>query len=151
MDEPRAEEPSDTALQMSLFDIDNRGRQLKGWINKLIWGDNKLILSSLKNGPLYEEIEKQGGLKLIHIDPPFDVGVDFSIDIEIGCDTFIKKSNGLEEIAYLDIWGKGADSLIVMIYERLVLMRTICSRKMAAFMCIVYCCRRCDAVAKRQP
>ncbi len=104
VDEPRAEKPSDTALQMSLFDIDNRGRQLKGWINKLIWGDNKLILSSLKNGPLYEEIEKQGGLKLIHIDPPFDVGVDFSIDIEIGCDTFTKKSNGLEEIAYLDIW-----------------------------------------------
>jgi hypothetical protein len=48
VDEPRAEKPSDTALQMSLFDIDNRGRQLKGWTNKLIWGDNKLILSSLK-------------------------------------------------------------------------------------------------------
>jgi hypothetical protein len=52
-----------------LFDTDSRGRQLKGWTNKLIWGDNKLILSSLKNGPLREEIEKQGGLKLIYIDP----------------------------------------------------------------------------------
>jgi hypothetical protein len=39
VDEPRAEKPSDTALQLSLFDIDNRGRQLKGWTNKLIWGD----------------------------------------------------------------------------------------------------------------
>ena len=57
--------------------LDERGRQLKGWTNKLIWGDNKLILSSLKNGPLREEIEKQGGLKLIYIDPPFDVGADF--------------------------------------------------------------------------
>ena len=100
VDEPRAEKPADTALQMSMFDLDTRGRQLKGWTNKLIWGDNKLILSSLKNGPLREEIEKQGGLKLIYIDPPFDVGADFSMDIEIGGDTFTKKPNILEEIAY---------------------------------------------------
>ncbi len=73
-------------MQLGLFD--ERGRQLKGWTNKLIWGDNKLILSSLKNGPLREEIEAQGGLKLIYIDPPFDVGADFSMDIEIGGDTF---------------------------------------------------------------
>jgi len=26
------------------------------------WGDNKQILSSLKNGPMREEIEKQGGI-----------------------------------------------------------------------------------------
>lgn len=62
VDEPRNEK--ETKLQRSLFDIDTRGRQLKGWTNKLIWGDNKLILSSLKNGPLRQEIEDQGGLKL---------------------------------------------------------------------------------------
>jgi DNA modification methylase len=123
VDEPRAEKPADTALQAGLFD--SRGRQLKGWTNKLIWGDNKLILSSLKNGPLREEIEKQGGLKLIYIDPPFDVGADFSMDIEVGGDTFTKKPNILEEIAYRDTWGKGADSFIAMIYERLVLMRDL--------------------------
>ena len=123
VDEPRAEKPEDTESQMSLFD--ERGRQLKGWTNKLIWGDNKLILSSLKNGPLREEIEAQGGLKLIYIDPPFDVGADFSMDIEIGDNTFTKKPNILEEIAYRDTWGKGADSFIAMIYERLVLMRDL--------------------------
>ena len=123
VDEPRAEK--DTRLQMSLFDLDARGRQLKGWTNKLIWGDNKLILSSLKNGPLREEIEQQGGLKLIYIDPPFDVGADFSMDIEIGDDTFTKRPNILEEIAYRDTWGKGADSFIAMIYERLALMRDL--------------------------
>jgi len=123
VDEPRAEK--DTRLQLSLFDLDARGRQLKGWTNKLIWGDNKLILSSLKNGPLREEIEKQGGLKLIYIDPPFDVGADFSMDIEIGDDTFTKKPNILEEIAYRDTWGKGADSFTTMIYERLILMRDL--------------------------
>ena len=128
VDEPRAEK--DTRLQMGLFDLDARGRQLKGWTNKLIWGDNKLILSSLKNGPLREEIEKQGGIKLIYIDPPFDVGADFSMDIEIPSsdgtsDTFTKKPNILEEIAYRDTWGKGADSFIAMIYERLALMRDL--------------------------
>jgi len=123
VDEPRADKPKDSGMQGDLFDF--RGRQLKGWTNKLIWGDNNLILSSLKNGPLREEIEKQGGLKLIYIDPPFDVGADFSIDIEIGGDTFTKKPNILEEIAYRDTWGKGADSFIAMIYERLVLMRDL--------------------------
>ena len=123
VDEPRAEEPDETTLQLDLFD--ERGRQRRGWTNKLIWGDNKLILSSLKNGPLREEIEAQGGLKLIYIDPPFDVGADFSMDIEIGSDTFTKKPNILEEIAYRDTWGKGTDSFIAMIYERLVLMRDL--------------------------
>ena len=123
VDEPRADKPEDTAAQMSLFD--ERGRQMKGWTNKLIWGDNKLILASLKNGPLRAEIEKQGGLKLIYIDPPFDVGADFSMDIEIGDDTFTKKPSIIEEIAYRDTWGKGADSFIAMIYERLILMRDL--------------------------
>ena len=124
VDEPRPEK--DRQIQLNMFNmVDARGRQLKGWTNKLIWGDNKLILSSLKNGPLREEIEKQGGIKLIYIDPPFDVGADFSMDIEIGGDTFTKKPNILEEIAYRDTWGKGADSFISMIYERLVLMRDL--------------------------
>ncbi len=107
VDEPRSEvNRKKPEMQMMLFDVDHRGRQLKGWTNKLIWGDNKLILSSLKNGPLREEIEKQGGIKLIYIDPPFDVGADFSMDIEIGDDTFTKKPNVLEKLAYRDTWGK---------------------------------------------
>ncbi len=125
VDEPRAEKLTEDNLQTLLFDT--RGRQRKGWTNKLIWGDNKLILSSLKNGPLREEIEAQGGLKLIYIDPPFDVGADFSMDIEIGEETFTKDPNILEEIAYRDTWGKGADSFIAMIYERLILMRDLLS------------------------
>jgi DNA modification methylase len=125
VDEPRAEKPEDAAAQGDLFSMDNRGRQLQGWTNKLIWGDNKLILSSLKNGPLREEIERQGGIKLIYIDPPFDVGADFSMDIEVGDETFTKKPNILEEIAYRDTWGRGADSFISMLYERLVLLRDL--------------------------
>ena len=71
VDEPRVE--TKTSPQHEMFDA--RGRQTKGWTNKLIWGDNKLILSSLKSGPLREQIEEAGGLKLIYIDPPFDVEI----------------------------------------------------------------------------
>ncbi len=125
VDEPRAEKPEDTKFQLELFDFDTRGRQIKGWTNKLIWGDNKLILSSLKNGPLREEIEEQGGIKLIYIDPPFDVGADFSMDIEVGDETLTKEPSVLEMLAYRDTWGKGADSFITMIYERLSLMKDL--------------------------
>ena len=119
VDEPRTE----TKHQGELFDP--RGRQIKGWTNKLIWGDNKLILSSLKAGALRQQIEDAGGLKLIYIDPPFDVGADFSMDIEIGGETFHKEPNLLEQIAYRDTWGRGSDSFIAMIYERLILMRDL--------------------------
>jgi len=115
---------------------------VKGWTNKLIWGDNKLILSSLKSGALRRQIEDAGGLKLIYIDPPFDVGADFSMDIEIGGETFHKEPNLLEQIAYRDTWGRGADSFIAMIYERLILMRDLMHREGSIY---VHCDWRVNA------
>lgn len=120
IDEPRKEQPDREELA-----FDMGGRQIKGWTNKLIGGHNKLILSSLKAGALRRQIEDAGGLKLIYIDPPFDVGADFSMDIEIGGETFHKEPNLLEQIAYRDTWGRGADSFIAMIDERLILMRDL--------------------------
>ncbi|HNH31622.1 MAG TPA: site-specific DNA-methyltransferase [bacterium] len=122
IDEPRREKDK---AQASMFETDFRGRQLKGWTNKLIWGDNKLILSSLANGPMREEIEKEGGLKLIYIDPPFAVGADFGFNIEIGGETAEKKQSIIEEIAYRDTWGKGISSYLSMMYERLKLMHNL--------------------------
>lgn len=122
IDEPR-KEAKQAGDMFEMFDM--RGRQLKGWSNKLIWGDNKLILSSLANGPLREEIEKEGGLKLIYIDPPFAVGADFGFNIEIGGETAEKKQSIIEEIAYRDTWGKGISSYLSMMYERLKLMHSL--------------------------
>lgn len=121
IDEPRSEKIKKNKQETFGF-YDPSGRQIKGWTNKLIWGDNKLILSSLKNGSMRQEIEKQGGLKLIYIDPPFDVGADFSMNVEIGDESFTKKPSVIEEVAYRDTWGKGTDSFIAMLYERLKLM-----------------------------
>jgi len=45
VDEPRSDKIKQVD-QLGMFDT--RGRQNRDWTNKLIWGDNKLILSSLK-------------------------------------------------------------------------------------------------------
>ena len=140
IDEPRKEKRDDEELG---FDI--RGRQLKGWTNKLIWGDNKLILSSLKSGALRRQIEDAGGLKLIYIDPPFDIGADFSMDIEVGGETFHKEPNLLEQIAYRDTWGRGTDSFIAMIYERLILMRDLMHEEASIY---VHCDWRVNSLIK---
>jgi len=142
IDEPRTEAEIAKAQQSLL---DTSGQQIKGWTNKLIWGDNKLILSALKNGPMRKEIEDAGGIKLIYIDSPFDVGADFSMNIEIGDDEFTKKPSVIEEIAYRDTWGKGADSFIAMIYERLELMHSLLSEDGSIF---VHCDSRVSSYLK---
>lgn len=113
-----------------LFSWDDRsGRQSGGWSNKLIWGDNKLLLAALKNGPLRKEIEDAGGLKLAYIDPPFDVGADFSFNIQVGGEGLTKHPTIIEEIAYRDPWGRGADSYLTMMFERLLLMKEVLNEK----------------------
>jgi hypothetical protein len=131
IDEPRSET---AAAQTDLFQMDRAtGRQSGGWTNKLIWGDNKLVLSSLKNGPLRRELENAGGLKLVYIDPPFDVGADFSFNVEIGDANLVKEPSVLETLAYRDTWGRGTDSYVAMMYERLVLIRDLCAESASLY------------------
>ena len=122
IDEPR----KGTSQQFDLFSIsESTGRQSGGWTNKLIWGDNSIIISSLVNGPMRGEIEKAGGLKFVYIDPPFDVGADFSMDIEVGEDTVKKEPSVVEEVAFRDTWGRGKDSFLSMIYPRLAMLHSL--------------------------
>jgi len=89
------------------------------WRNKLIWGDNKYVLASLlKEG-------FAGKINLIYIDPPFDTGDDFSFRVKIGDEELVKQPSIIEQKAYNDTWGKGMDSYLQMMYERLVLMRDL--------------------------
>ena len=90
----------------------------EGWKNKLIWGDNKYIISSLLN-------EFAGKINLIYIDPPFATGADFNINIKLGDLQWTKEASVIEEKAYRDTWGKGLDSYLQMLYDRLVLMREL--------------------------
>jgi adenine-specific DNA-methyltransferase len=68
------------------------------WRNKLIWGDNKIVKSSLL--PQFA-----GKINLIYIDPPFATGQDFSFRVRIGDEEFVKKPSIIEEKAYRDTWG----------------------------------------------
>ncbi len=88
--------------------------------NRLLWGDNKLILNALR-------AEFAGRVNLIYIDPPFDVGADFTLNIELGDGEgeIHKEQSLLEAVAYRDMWGKGTDSYLHMMYERLTLMKDL--------------------------
>jgi len=86
--------------------------------NQLIWGDNKLVMSSLLR-------EFAGQVKLIYIDPPFDTGADFAYRVSVGDESVEKLPSILEEHAYRDTWGRGRGSYLSMLYERLVLMHEL--------------------------
>lgn len=86
--------------------------------NLLVWGDNKLVMSSLL-------AEYAGQVTLVYIDPPFDTGADFSLRVEIGDQDVTKEPSILEEHAYRDTWGAGFDSYLSMMYPRLVLIHEL--------------------------
>jgi len=94
-----------------------------GWRNKLIWGDNLLVMSSL--------LERFAGkIDLIYIDPPFATGADFSFSAPIGeaGEEVEKAQSIIEEKAYRDTWGQGNVSYLSMMWSRLMLMRDLLRR-----------------------
>ncbi len=122
IDEPRTE---NIKLIQSSFDF-NTGRQIRGWSNKLIWGDNKQIIASLKNGSLMKSIEDEGGVKLIYIDPPFSVGQDYTIPVDIGSNEILNKEPSvIEMFAYRNTWNKQGNSFLQMLFERFELMKQL--------------------------
>lgn len=92
------------------------------WRNKLIWGDNKLVMVSLLK-------EFAGKIDLIYIDPPFATGADFSYETMINGEDVVKEPSIIEELAYRDTWGKGMDSYLQMMYNRLVIAKDLLSEK----------------------
>jgi adenine-specific DNA-methyltransferase len=97
------------------------------WRNRLIWGDKKYVLPSLLP-------EFAGKINLIYIDPPFNVGADFSYTATIPdhpdseeneSNTFLKEPSILEQKAYRDTWGKGLDSYLQWFYETVVVLHDL--------------------------
>ena len=112
-------------VQQTLFDVweGKEGDTFEaGWRNKLIWGDNLLVMGSL--------LEKFAGkIDLIYIDPPFATGADFSFTAPIGeeGEEVYKEQSVIEEKAYRDTWGTGLISYCGMMNERLSLARELLS------------------------
>src|SRR5207253_4755613 len=112
-------------VQGGLFDV-YEGKEGEtfdaGWRNKLIWGDNLLVMGSL--------LQKFAGkIDLIYIDPPFAIGADFSFSSLVGEEEIeVHKDQSLiEEKAYRDTWGGGISSYVAMLFSRLQLIRALLS------------------------
>lgn len=111
------------------LDFFSAGNSNPEWRNRLIWGDKKYVLPSLLP-------EFAGKVNLIYIDPPFNVGNDFSFTATIAdhpdtdedeTTSFIKEPNIIEQKAYRDTWGKGLDSYAQWFSETGLLLRELLS------------------------
>lgn len=128
IDEPRRQAIANGKL--ALFEKEIRAKRTddpstssgQGFRNMLIWGDNKLVMASLLK-------DFKGKIDLIYIDPPFDVGADFTMKVEVGDATeeIEKDQSSLEMVAYRDMWGKGPDSYLHTMYESLVMLKELLS------------------------
>jgi len=108
------------------LDLFGAGRDPE-WRNRLIWGDKKYVLPSL-----LEEFTSK--VNLVYIDPPFNVGADFSFTATIPDNpetdddettSFVKEPSVIEMKAYRDTWGRGMDSYLQWFYETVVLLREL--------------------------
>ena len=113
-------------LRQRALDLFNAGRDLD-WRNRLVSGDKKYVLPSLLE-------EFAGKVNLIYIDPPFNVGADFSFTATIPDNpetdddettSFVKEPSVIEMKAYRDTWGRGMDSYLQWFYETVVLLREL--------------------------
>jgi len=119
-------------VQQTLFDVweGKEGDTFEeGWRNKLIWGDNLLVMGSLLD-------KFAGKIDLIYIDPPFATGADFSFTTEIGegREEVTKEQSIIEEKAYRDTWGEKGERYLPWLYQRLVIMRDLLSDKGCLFL-----------------
>jgi adenine-specific DNA-methyltransferase len=141
INQSRATREADKQRQQTLFDIweGKEGDTFDaGWTNKLIWGDNLLVMGSL--------LEKFAGkIDLIYIDPPFATGADFSFTAPIGesGEEVFKEQSIIEEKAYRDTWGRYGpgrelDSYLEMMQPRLVLLRDLLAESGAILVHVDY-------------
>ena len=88
------------------------------WRNRLIWGDKKYVLPALLD-------EFAGKVDLIYIDPPFNVGADFSYKVTIEDEQFLKEASVIEQKAYRDTWGKGLSGYLQWFYDTIIILREL--------------------------
>lgn len=105
---------------LPLFEAAPCSSSIEGWRNKLIWGENIYVMSSLLQ-------HFEGRINLVYIDPPFATGSNFSFRTFVGeSDAAVEKEPSVIEMkAYRDTWGGGLQSYLSMIYERLILIHRL--------------------------
>lgn len=123
VNESRATREAEKQAGLSLFDTytGKEGDTFEaGWKNKLIWGDNLLVMGSL--------LEKFAGkIDLIYIDPPFATGADFSFTADVGERglEIAKEQSVIEEKAYRDTWGERGEKYSSWLAARFHVLRDL--------------------------
>ena len=98
----------------------------KSWLNRLIYGDNLLVMQALLAGdPETGLPSMRGKIDLIYIDPPFDSKADYRTIVTLPNSTIEQKPTVIEQFAYSDTWKDGTVSYLKMIYPRLALMKEL--------------------------
>lgn len=102
----------------------------QNWFNRVIYGDNLLVMQALLTGDAATGLPSmRGKIDLIYIDPPYDSKADYRTKINLPGVSVEQKSNVLEQFAYSDTWKEGTVSYLKMMYPRLYLMKELLSDK----------------------
>lgn len=108
------------------------------WKNRLVYGDNLLLMQALLAGDPESGLPSmRGKVDLIYIDPPFDSKADYRTKVEIPGASLDQKPTVVEQFAYADTWSTdlgderitGTLAYLRYMYPRLVLMRELLSEK----------------------
>lgn len=108
------------------------------WKNRLIYGDNLLVMQGLLAGDPESGLPSmRGKIDLIYIDPPFDSKADYRTKIELPGTEVESRPTVIEQFAYADTWTskignetvKGTVAYLRYMYPRLVLMRELLSER----------------------
>jgi len=108
------------------------------WTNRLVYGDNLLVMQALLAGDSATGLPSmRGQIDLIYIDPPYDSKADYRTKIELPGANIDSKSTVLEQFAYADTWSttidgeeiKGTIAYLKYMYPRLVLMKELLSER----------------------
>lgn len=106
------------------------------WKNRLVYGDNLLVMQSLLAGDESSGLTSmRGKIDLIYIDPPFDSKADYRTKIELPGGSVESKPTVIEQFAYSDTWSgvvdgervQGTIAYLRYMYPRLALMRELLS------------------------
>lgn len=100
------------------------------WKNRLVYGDNLLVMQGLLAGDPASGLESmRGKIDLIYIDPPFDSKADYRTKITLPEMSINQKPTVIEQFAYADTWKGGTVSYLKMMYPRLAMIKELLSER----------------------
>lgn len=128
----------DQLKQLGQLDVAKQDLTQESWKNRLVYGDNLLLMQALLAGDPDSGLPSmRGKIDLIYIDPPFDSKADYRTKIQVPGAELDQKPTVVEQFAYADTWSgelggekvTGTLAYLRYIYPRLALMKELLSEK----------------------